>query len=254
MPKIPYLTDAQLIVVGRRHGSDEVALEAGEALARWRRDLPALAGYGYGQPVLDAFVADVAEQAKLCAARPEAVKDKRMSVVVRDKHVSAGWAWVDRVVSMLGVPARADQALAMALVAAKPANDAGLEAGIRALATVLDQSKGRLPPDARAAERLAEVDALCAALRESPGAVHTSKGQTVADTQQIDLYDGKLYVCMRDLNAAARAAVRNGDLRASLADYTFHHLKRSGNPNPLPAAASPSSTEPQLREQQPTAS
>jgi hypothetical protein len=26
----------------------------------------------------------------------------------------------------------------------------------------------------------------------SPGAVHTSKGQTVADTAQIDLFDGKL--------------------------------------------------------------
>ena len=89
----------------------------------------------------------------------------------------------------------------------------------------------------RADQRLAEVDALCAALRESPGAVHTSKGQPVAATQQIDLLDGKLYVCVRDLNAAACSAVRNGDLRASLADYTFHHLKRSGNPNPSPGTS-----------------
>jgi len=243
MPKIPYLTDAQLIVVGRRHGSDEVAIEASEALERWRRDLSSLAGYGYGQPVLDAFVADVAAQATLCAARPEAVADKRMSVVVRDKHVSAAWTWVDRVVSMLGVPARAEQALAMALMTAKPASDAGLEAGIRALAVILEENQGRLPPDAHADQRLAEVDALCADLRASPGAVHTSKGQTVADTQQIDLLDGKLYVCVRDLNAAARAAVRNGDLRASLADYTFHHLKRSGNPNPLPGPASASTSQ-----------
>lgn len=71
---------------------------------------------------------------------------------------------------------------------------------------------------------------------------------------QIDLYDGKLYVCVRDLNAAARAAVRNGDLRASLADYTFHHLKRSGNPNPLPVPASASSSSSNQQQQQPQAS
>jgi hypothetical protein len=52
--------------------------------------------------------------------------------------------------------------------------------------------------------RLAEVDAPCAALQASSGAVHTSKCQTVADTAQIDLYDGTLYVCMRDLNSAGR--------------------------------------------------
>jgi hypothetical protein len=34
--------------------------------------------------------------------------------------------------------------------------------------------------------------------------VHTSTGQTVADTAQINLYDGKLYVSMRDLNSAGR--------------------------------------------------
>jgi len=74
-------------------------------------------------------------------------------------------------------------------------------------------------------------------LQSSPGAVHTSKGQTVADTAQIDLYDGKLYMCMRDLNSAGRKAIRNGDLRAGLHEYAFHHLKRSGNPNPVPAPA-----------------
>jgi hypothetical protein len=55
MAKIRYWTDPQLIIVGRRYGGDDVALEAGEAFARWQRDLPALAGYGYGQGALDAF-------------------------------------------------------------------------------------------------------------------------------------------------------------------------------------------------------
>jgi hypothetical protein len=96
---------------------------------------------------------------------------------------------------ILGALARTDQTLATALATAKPTDDAGLEAG----------------------------------------AVHTSKGQTVADTAQIDLYDGKLYLCMRDLNSAARKAIRNGDLRAGLHEYASHHLKNSGNPAPAPA-------------------
>jgi hypothetical protein len=235
--KTRYLTDAQLTVVGRRYGSDEIALEASEALARWRRDVAALAGYGYGQSALDAFAADLAQHTTLRVARPEAVGEKKTAVVTRDKQVSRGWAWVDRVSSILGMLARTDQTLATALATARPTDDAGLEAGIRALATILSETKGRLAADAQADQRLAEVDALCTALQSSPGTVHTSKGQTVADTAQIDLCDGKLYMRMRDLNSAGRASIRNGDLRAGLGEYTFHHLKNSGNPNPVPAPA-----------------
>lgn len=56
-----------------------------------------LALYGNGQATLDAFTADMAEHAKLRAAWPEAVAEKKTSVATRDKQVSLGWAWVDRV-------------------------------------------------------------------------------------------------------------------------------------------------------------
>jgi hypothetical protein len=92
-----------------------------------------------------------------------------------------------------------------------------------------------LPAEAQAEQRLAEVAELCAALVSLTGAVHTSKGQTVADTAQIDLYDGKLYIRIRDLNQAARRAIRNGNLDAGLHEYVFHYLKHSGNPaSPAP--------------------
>jgi hypothetical protein len=88
------------------------------------------------------------------------------------------------------------------------------------------------------------VATLSAGLLASPGTVHTSKIQTAADTQQIDLLDGKLCVMMRDLDAAGRAAIRNGDLRANPSDFTFHHLKPSGGkptqPAPAPEPAKPS--------------
>jgi hypothetical protein len=105
MAKIRYWTNPQLIIAGRRYGADAVAWEAGEALA----------GYGCGQGALDAFAADFAEQGRLRSSRPEALAEKKMSVATRNKHVSKGWAWVDRVTSMLAVPARTDQTLATAL-------------------------------------------------------------------------------------------------------------------------------------------
>jgi hypothetical protein len=136
MPRTRFLTDAQLIDVGRRYGSDDVALEAAEAMARWKRDLPVLARYGYGQTVFDAFMADFNEHDKLRSARPEAVAGKKTAVNERDQQVSHGWTWVARVVGSLGVLASTDQVLDTALVAAEPTDDAGLEAGIRALATI----------------------------------------------------------------------------------------------------------------------
>jgi len=113
------------------------------------------------------------------------------------------------------------------------------------MSNVLSGAKSRLPAEAQADQRLAEVQELCTALQSVPGTVHTSKGQTVADTVQIDLYDGKLYVWMRDLNQAARRAIRNGYLNARLQDYAFHHLKRSGNPAP-PAPTPQTSQHPRL--------
>lgn len=238
MPNFRYLSDPEYTVIGRRHGSDDVALEAGEVEARWRRFVDALAPYGFGKADLEAFVALLAEHAKLRGARPDAVADKKMSVVNRNQHVSAGWAWVDRVKAVLGRLGRGDQAVTTALATAAPGDDAALEVGIRALAALLAENQGRLPADAQVAQRLAEVATLSAGLLASPGTVHTSKIQTVADTQQLDLLDGKLCVIIRDLNAAARAAIRNGDLGASTSDFTFHHLKSGGRTPAQPAPAS----------------
>jgi hypothetical protein len=232
-----YVTNEQLSIIGRRFNCDDVSAEANETVGRWRRDLNVLGSYGHGRSALAAFEADIATHEGLRSARPDAVTEKKSAVVVRDRHVSAAWAWVDRTVAVLGVLGSADQKLAMALDAAVPRDDAGLEAGVHAVATLLAESKAKLDEDAEADKRLAEVADLCAALRSSPASVQTSKSRAVTDTAQIDLYDGKLYTRMRDLNAAARAAIRNGHLQASQHEYSFHRLKRSGNPSPVPPPA-----------------
>jgi hypothetical protein len=175
-----YANNDQLITIGRRFNCDDVAEEANEALGRWQRDLSVLGSYGYGRSALAAFEADITTHESLRSARPDAVLEKRSAVIQRDQHVSDAWAWVDRIQAVLGALASTDQTLAMALDAAVPRDDAGLAAGIHALATLFAENKSKLDEDAEVDKRLAEVDALCTALRTSPASVQTSKSRTVA--------------------------------------------------------------------------
>jgi hypothetical protein len=65
----------------------------------------------------------------------------------------------------------------------------------------------------------------------------------VADTAQIDLLDGKLYLWIREPNKAGRRAIRNGHLSSAPQDYAFHHLKHSGKATSLqPVAAAQTAT------------
>lgn len=234
-----YLTDDQLVVVGRRYRCDAVGLEASEVAARWRRDVGVLSMYGQGEQLLTAFEADLARHAALRAARPDAVAVKKTATIIRDQQISRGWLWVDRVKGILGGISRTDQAVAMALKSSLPTDDAGLVAGIQAMAKVLGEHKDKALADSQVEQRLGEVDAICKDVQASLGSAYAAKGHTVADTEQIDLYDGKLYVRIRDLNEAGRAAIRNGDLVGTQYDYTFHHLKRSGSPTPPPTPPTP---------------
>ena len=226
--KEAYQKDEDLIIIGRAHGSENVALEASEAVARWKRDLSTLSPYGHGQTTLDLFERDRAEHEKLRTTRPEALAAKRKTVRDRDAAVAAGWAWVDKVTAVLTVAARADAALAGRLREAAPRDDATLDAGIGALALVLEGIKAGLPAEVEAEKRLSEAPDLRTWIKTVPGQVGTSKAAPVQDTRAIDLLDGKLYVAIRDLYKTARKAIRNGALKASLSEYRFHRLNRSG--------------------------
>lgn len=235
----------RLIVIGRRFGSDAVAVEATEAAARWARDEAALAPYGFGADMRARFETDRQSHDTLRVSRSVAVAQKKTSYAVRDEHISRGWAWVDQVTSTLGALALTDGELGNQVAAAKPEDDAGLEAGILALAEILAGQKDKLPAENQAEQRLAEAKDVALAVATSPGIVHTSKGQTMADTAEIDLLDGKLYVWMLELNKAGRRAIRNGHLKAARQEYLLHHLKRSGAaPATGPAAPGQNPTPP----------
>ncbi len=224
-PKKAYIPTDRYIVIGRLYGSDDVAKEAGEARARWKRDVGALGEYGHGKTAFDKFEVLLDKHSDLRVARPKTVAAKSEAVRERDRHVSAGWTWVDKVVSVLTREARDDEDLAGSLRTAAPTDDSELEAGIGALAGILRKVKPKLPKEDRAEERLGEARGLRLQVKEAIGTAATAKTAPIADTAAIDLLDGKLYVAIRDLNKAARRAIGNGELGASSDEYRFHHLR-----------------------------
>ena len=221
------LTDAGYTEIGRRYGSSDVAREATDVLAKWTRDVAALAEYGFGASALEAFRSAVAAHEALRTSRPAAVAEKIVSVEARNVAVTNAWVWVDKTTSLLGTLARRDRELATKLAEASPAEDTELPSGISALKALLEAKTSALPADANVAARIAEADALATAVKTTSGAAATAKTAPVQDTADLDLADGKLYVTIKDLNAAGRKAIRNGLLRQPRSAYAFTYLRRT---------------------------
>jgi hypothetical protein len=233
MAGVEALTDKKYTVIGRRYGSDEMAAQGVQAAGRWSRDVAVLARYGHGQAELDAFNALREQHAVLRIERPEAVTAKALTVQERAARLVAARHWVNQVSSLLGSRARADAALAQQVNDALPADDAGLDASIGTLSKLLTEHAARFAADAGVPECIAEAEAVRAGLTEIMGSLATAKSATRADTAEIDLLDGRLYISIRDLNRAARRAIRAGKLNAATADYRFD----SGAARKAPAPA-----------------
>jgi hypothetical protein len=234
--KTNVLTDAEYVAIGRRRGSEDIAEEAARASARWSRDLPVLAAYGRGQALLAEFEALRAEHGALLVARPEMIAAKRGVVRERAEQVALARHWVGRASSLLETLGHQDAALAERFNAAAPADDSALVAGIGALTRLLQEVASSLPEDANVPELVEEAPALMAALSNVAGAVSTAKSATVADTLEADRLDGKLYVTMRELNRAARRAIRAGKLKADPSNYRFERGSARNKSAPTPRA------------------
>jgi len=219
-------------VIGKRHHCDKADKEAGEVSARWQRDIAVLGKHGFGVKSLADFNATRTQHSKLREDRPKAVAAKMNSVDGRDAAVEKGWAWVGKAVSVVGRVARSDSEIATELDEARPTNDAELAPRIGTLAVLLGKVKERVDTEADVDARVAEAPALQAALGDAPGKVAVAKAEPVEDTAALDILDGKLYIVIRDVNEAARGAIRNGELRAEANDYRLHHLSQNGKPAP----------------------
>lgn len=227
MRTIEALDDEKYRVIGAGIGSDDMATEASEASERWARDIAGLAPYGFGPEAKETFETDRTAHASLRDARPEMVVAKTKAVNDFKELRQDSKSWIEKVGMSIGRLARFDADVALKLKAAYPADESKYASGIGSMAALLTELAPRLPESAQAAARLAEAPGLKAGLEQSPGQVSVAKAAPMADTAAIDILDGKLYVTIKDLNDAARGAIKDSAINAKRSEYRFKHVKKS---------------------------
>ena len=224
--KLKVLGEENYVVIGRRHGSDEVAAEARETRERWARDLPVLTSYGYGEQTMGKFDELQKEHTDARTTRSEAVAAKSTAVQERNDTVEDGFIYVNQILCALSLPAMDNEELANDLNAARPADTSGLKPGILALARVLDTHKALADPAFDAAAMVAKAEALAAAVDDKLTGAEGAKAEPMSDTRAIDLLDGKLVTFIARVNKAGRKAFRSLDDDVKVAEYRYHHLTR----------------------------
>jgi len=81
---------------------------------------------------------------------------------------------------------------------------------------------------------LDEAPMLRERMSEIFGRTDLVKAVPIQDTREIDELDGRLYVTIRELNAAVRRAIRAGRLTRQPPYYRFNHLRKAPRPTPTP--------------------
>jgi hypothetical protein len=219
-------TREQYRKTGQRFGSGLVAAEAAEAERRWGVDVDVLGVYGHGAARLARFRELIAEHNELRQNRPEAVASKLRSVADAAEAIDDAKTWADRAVCVLDVAGESSDVVATGLAAALLRLADGADAHIDALVELLAANRDALEPDCGADALVAEGRAIHARLRELVPSKQTAMVATTADTEQIDVLDGRLMVMIAALNRAGRRAFRARANKAKAATYKYNHLRR----------------------------
>ena len=212
-------------LLGKRYSSRAVAAQAQDALLLWRLFIDPLTEFGHGPDELASFEAEVAAHAALMGGRSDGVAQKTLTLAERDALIHDGWVWVQKVLATLSVPARTDADCATRLNAALPVEDLDLGPAIDALAVILKDKLAGLSAAVPAQARLDEAPALRQRLAGIFSTAHDAKQLPVSDTAELDERDGELYLRMRDLYEAGRAAIRSGLIDRPLSNFRFTHLR-----------------------------
>jgi hypothetical protein len=238
MSTFKHYSDEDLIVIGRRHGSEAVADEADAAIRRWTEDLRVLTNMGFGAATLAQFSGICAEHKALCATRSEAVAGKSAALKSRDDSIEDGWEWVEDVLGALGVRAMFDGALAGKLNAARPQDDVELATGLRALRTILEGHRAEIDAEFDSEGHLARAEPLATAIEAQVAGALLAKGDPKLDTQALDLLEGRIVTFVAHLNKQGRRAFARGDNAVRAHEYRYHYLTRRGarRASPTPPA------------------
>lgn len=218
------MTRSDYIRIGARHGSDRIALEADETLAQWQRDLPQLAGYGFGPRALETFRDLMQRHQELRRTRSGSIANRREFSARMNQTVEEAWELAKRIHSILTPVARENTACAEHLRAHYPADDLQLDKSLPALGALLAENRPHLDADLDVDAIARRAQELSAALSELRGTKPDVSGRPQGDTLDIDELDGRLYVTMLDVNRAGRRLMKAGLIPERPPFYRFTHL------------------------------
>jgi uncharacterized protein (DUF2252 family) len=219
-------TRTQHHTIGKRHGSGAVAKEGSDGLGRWTTDADVLRFYGHGPTRLTKFKALLDEHTTLRDSHPELIALKQQTVAQAADTAIKMKEWRDQADSVLEVAGEDHEEINNGHSAVKANTSHGPDAQIAAYVALLTANKDNLDPDCDPDTLIADGTKLVTALRELLPEKTAAKEAAVADSEEIDVLDGKLVVMIASLNRAARRAFRKLGLKAKVSSYKYHHLNR----------------------------
>jgi hypothetical protein len=227
--------------LGARHACDKVNAEGASLVTRWETHLEVLRTYGKGRQALDAFKALLAEHTAKLETRPGAVAAKLAAVAAsRTTHDLADEV-VDKARAILADAAKTNGAVEQDLAAALAAD--GKAAIVAALAAHLTTHRALLPADCDAETLARQAQELAAALRSAGPAKADAKTATKADTEEIDVLDGRVIEVISEVNSVGRKAFRRLRNKAMVEAFKYHHVV--GKPSETaPSPTTPATTQP----------
>ena len=235
-------------MIGARHPSDKMQLEATSAHTRWSEIIDLMTDFGLGPDELAEFFALIEKHRAALAKRSNKIVAKGMSIEDRNAAINEGWAWTAKTIITLSKLSRTDAETARRINEARPVEDTDLPSAIEDLSTLLASKSEQISPKIPVQKRLEEAAALVTRLHTVFTDAEIAKGKPMEDTAELDELDGQLYVIIRDFNEAGRSAVRAGLLPDAAPYFRFNYIgsgyfrKKAAGGDPTPDDPAPEPT------------
>jgi len=211
-------------MIGARHPSDKIQLEATAAHARWSEIIDLMTDFGLGPDELAEFFTLIEKHRAALAKRSNKIVAKGMSIEDRNTTINEGWAWTAKTIITLSRLSRSDAETARRINEARPIEDTDLPSSIEDLAALMTAKATLISPKIPVPKRLDEAADLVSRLHTVFTDAELAKGKPMEDTAELDELDGRLYVIIRDFNEAGRAAIRAGLLPDVAPYFRFNYI------------------------------
>jgi hypothetical protein len=210
---------------GRRYASGAVADECGGADTRWERDIVVLTPFGFTRAKRAAFNALRAEHDRKRKERPTLVAAKIEAITATRGLMASMNDWLDLANSNLKLLAMENDTVTAGLTAIAAKQVDGPDAVVAATVDLLTNHKAALDPDIDPDALIRQGQTIVEQLRTVLPAKKGAKDATVADTEEIDVLDGRLLEIISALNSAGRKAFRKLRNTARVNEYKYHFLR-----------------------------